>query len=245
MKRTSMVALLMMCPFLLAFSWNPLASKGTLQGQLFIVTRGGDNVRLGSVRVQAFSKETIDKAIRANASGIGDEFSKYVDRYTRAEAELNKPGVGQPSSNREVAELRNRLNSSLSNIRSNAYESAKRNLESWNMLQYLLPRLSGNISEAITDADGRFTMQVPKKDLIVLVAEASRELLNSKEKYYWMLPVSLGGNDSKSIVVSSGNMAKSFSSLWMESKNISGEKISIPVQGNAFELSTALVFQEQ
>lgn len=68
------------------------ATKGTLSGQVFVSTKGGENFKLGAVDVALFARDAIDvllPGLKANAdikiqqlhSSVDSAFSRKLDRY--------------------------------------------------------------------------------------------------------------------------------------------------------------------
>ena len=62
------------------------------------------------------------------------------------------------------------------------------------------------IQTAETDADGRFIIEVPQQGAFVIGAKAQRSVGDSTEHYYWLLPVSLGGQQKFSQNLSNSNL---------------------------------------
>jgi hypothetical protein len=66
--------------------------------------------------------------------------------------------------------------------------------------------LQSPIQTAETDADGRFVMQVPKTGAYVIAARGARRVGGDIEHYYWLQPVSLGGQQQLSQNLSNNNL---------------------------------------
>ena len=66
--------------------------------------------------------------------------------------------------------------------------------------------IPSGVSAATTDADGKFTLEIPRTGQFGLVARASRQLLKGKETYSWLVWVDLDGEPSKHLNLSNSNM---------------------------------------
>lgn len=64
-----------------------------------------------------------------------------------------------------------------------------------------MPNLS---AAATTDADGKFTLTIPKQGEYILVAKAQRMVSENTEKYYWTVPIDADGQ-AKSVMLSNNN----------------------------------------
>jgi hypothetical protein len=62
------------------------------------------------------------------------------------------------------------------------------------------------ILTAETDADGKFTMQIPLTGEFVIGAQTDRLVWNETEVYYWLQPVSLEGQQQRVLNLSNNNL---------------------------------------
>ncbi len=139
--------------FILAFLVLSTAcgsKEGQLTGEVFIVTRGGQNVRLGLVEVRAIPAETLTPFIIAKMAPAKEE-------------ELNAP-------------------------------------------EYFFEGLPVAVASAMTDADGKFSMTLNRKQRYALAAHATRNIGDTTEKYFWLFWVSLDGKGSKRILISNDTL---------------------------------------
>lgn len=70
---------------------------------------------------------------------------------------------------------------------------------------YYFAELPAGIASAKTNADGLFTMTIPRQGRFGLAARASRLVLGKTERYYWLVWESLDGTPSKRIMLSNDN----------------------------------------
>jgi hypothetical protein len=66
--------------------------------------------------------------------------------------------------------------------------------------------LEAPIESTQTDADGKFTMQVPKTGAFIIAAQAERTIGEKTEHYYWVQPVSLGGQQQLTQNLANNNL---------------------------------------
>jgi hypothetical protein len=62
------------------------------------------------------------------------------------------------------------------------------------------------ICTAETDADGKFVIEVPQTGRFVIAAQADRSIMDSAERYYWLQPVSLEGQQQHTQNLSNNNL---------------------------------------
>jgi len=134
------------------------ATKGTLSGQVFVSTVGGENFKLGAVQVGLFARDAIDALI--------PQLKRYAD------SKLDGRGLG------------------------GIYRSGT----------FYFSYLQNPIQTAETDADGRFVIEVPQQGAFVIAAQGQRSVGDSTERYYWLQPVSLGGQQKFSQNLSNNNL---------------------------------------
>jgi len=72
--------------------------------------------------------------------------------------------------------------------------------------EYFFQDLPSPISSAQTDANGTFTLPMPRDGRYGIVGRASRKVDEKTETYYWFVWVSLGGEHSKRLVLNNDNL---------------------------------------
>ena len=125
-------------------------SKKEVKGEVFIVTQGAGNYKLGLVNILAIPEDSI-KTYASNKSST--EFFLDPDKY--------------------------------------------------------FTQLPHGVATATTDADGKFTLKLPKAGRYVFAARAERKVVDKTEKYYWLVWASVYGNESKTVTLSNNNLADS------------------------------------
>jgi len=199
-----------------------------LDGEVFIVTKGGENVRLGLVNVQAISEDKMKEFIVKKSSESKTEIEKLQKEIKKAEIELADAEKEAKSSEKERdRRFTIHLNSLASRKANNYHKDAvkiheskfnilfdkRKNLDALKSKQnyyrsaaFYFNGLPGPITSAKTDADGRFALFISRERRVALAAHASRQVFNKKEEYYWLLWVSLDEKPPGNIFLSNDNM---------------------------------------
>lgn len=160
----------------------------TIQGQVFVVTNGGSNVKLALVNVMAYrerellaqidSIREIDKDERNRASVSAAE-AKAVTDAAKMKLNESERGISQNAENLARSEY---LSAAGNTIR------AERELQALSNARYIVEKLNNPLAVAKSDADGNFEMRLPVGKY-VLVALATRMAGNKTEMYEWTVRV--------------------------------------------------------
>ena len=202
--------------------------QGELNGEIFIVTKGGENIRLGLVTVQAISedkmKEYITKKIsesKYNIDRLGIDIDKSKEEYHIAEKDeilsedeykrrfrLWTKNVSSKQGKKYYQEAYNiykeKRDKSLD--KKNKFYSLQKTRIYYKSAGYYFNGLPESVATGKTGADGRFSIPIQRNKRVALAAHASRQVFDHKEEYYWLLWVSLDGESSKKIFLSNDNM---------------------------------------
>lgn len=172
-----------------AFILSP--SKNTLNGQVFVATQGGENVKLGGIRVYLFGRAQVELIIAPK----NQEALKQVTALT---AELDKE-----SKQYSEADAASQTQDSIvengeyidPNARKQALQKSMQSLEEKRDVylspDYYFSALPQPLAQAETDADGKFTMTVPPGKY-VLAAKGERSVLLANEHYWWLVKFDMG-----------------------------------------------------
>jgi len=161
------------------------ATKGTLSGQVFVSSKGGENFKLGAVQVALFSRDAVDILV----AGLKTYADIKIQELTRA---ANAP----PDTTREQEEILAKRDSYYSGL-------------------FYFSYLQSPIQSVETDADGKFTIEVLKQGAFVIAARAERYVgkefigevgIDRTEHYYWLQPVSLNGQQQLTQNLSNNNL---------------------------------------
>jgi hypothetical protein len=207
-------------------------------GQIFIVTNGTENVRLGSIPVQFIPRSVFTRV-------AGELKNRAAERVTELREKLNEYGHCVAEEERLLPTLK------ASEVRRVKYDQVESKWDSievrlnavetdvdaaarpYSLLDELYKRIQGvRDGEAISDADGNFFFNRRSSDPLVIVARTSRRLVSGEEVYRWFVdPVSLVptqgklviSNSSLSDTPSDANAVKQFMGLISEFSEIRAE----------------------
>ena len=213
--------------FCVIFTFAGCDRSGRLTGQVFIVTQSSDNIKLGLVDVLAVPadqmhahiaqrhthitqrnrelKERVDAATAIATATLKEAERRYQEQYDK----LGSPaGEADGVNPRLIAarDARDEARKRLETARQEATgpEEPAQTLPA--ILDYFLSDLPSPIARSTSDADGRFQMTVPRGESIALVAQATRQVGNSRERYFWLIWTSFGGNTSSEVLMSNNNL---------------------------------------
>jgi hypothetical protein len=192
------------------------ANAKTVEGQVFIVTAGGPAIKLALVQVGAIPRAVMEKYLADVEPKINAGRRDAELAADKAVTEWHKMTKVMGERSQRILELIKRKNYlEEEHARQREWEeSATRGDDAvahkkmWNSAAPYFVELPQPIATAKTDAEGRFQMNLPDGDYIV-VAKAERTVFKAAEKYYWV--VRLAAQDSK-VTLSNDNLTTSRSS---------------------------------
>jgi hypothetical protein len=192
-----------------------------LKGEVFIVTQGAGNYKLGLVKVVAIPEKTITSYIAGLKSAdedknrtavdtekqkftqISTSYDKAIERYNRAKnADSIESLTEMRWASQEVDGLKTQLDASSAKL-----SAAINNLNSVTGAERYFASLPAATAAGTTDSDGKFSVIVPKPGKYAIVAQAERKIGSETEKYYWMVWVD--ANEPKTITLSNNNLTDS------------------------------------
>ena len=172
-KKIAMLALaFIVIGFTLVYIYNHLLGKN-IDGEIFIVTKGGASIRLALVEVRIISKETAIEFVKLKEEENTRERQKLLTEANNVKSEIeaeSDPFKQNLMGIYKITPLKAKL----------AY------LESDNFFFEGIPQ---GIFKTKTDSDGKFTVRVKRGSPGVLFAHGSRLIGGETEEYYWFLPV--------------------------------------------------------
>lgn len=207
--------------------------EAELKGNVFIVTQGAQNIKLGLVEVTAIPEDKIapyiasKKSVReAELKLEYDEAKKQFDTaeqsYNRAESKFDGKKKDTLNDYRDAIEGRGFSDQNSSDLYfvQLEREKAKRQLDESSarlndvrekLNSILAPEvyfagLPSGIAKATTDADGKFSIKLPSNGKFAIAAHGQRRVVDSTEEYYWLTWVTMDGSESKSIILSNNNL---------------------------------------
>lgn len=188
-----------------------------ITGQVFVVTQGKDNIKLALVAVGAIPQKEFDQYLKAKQSKKLEQQKLLSPKYEQAKSRLLNSERGLESmdvmkkTNHYVPIKRQKADMDFVDGLITKFEAVRTECkaviaeyESFDKTEFLfdgLPRVS---AIAKTDADGKFTLSLPKGKY-VLTANSSRKVAGSLEAYYWFIFVDSSSADQP-IILSNDNL---------------------------------------
>ncbi|MFA6203367.1 MAG: hypothetical protein WC710_09320 [Gallionella sp.] len=176
---------------------------GSISGQVFVVTKGGESVKLALVGVSAIPEKQIIEYLSTSQNLRRESFNKYISIRKEAEDALLESGRAMtrvqelyfndktPEGKKAFADYARWAN--LSELKS------AQNLEAsamWNTFAnggYYFSQLPLAVSASKTDVDGKFKLDLPA-GRYALAAKSSRKIYGETEEYYWLVWVNVTSN---------------------------------------------------
>ena len=187
---------------------------GELTGDVFVALSRGRRHSFGSVVVHAIPEDALKPHLARGArhreleSGkLQREIDALATTLAQARAEEERLWTIQKQDETSLEKA---------TAWSLAYNNTKqltRQLEDlrtrWQHLtsgEHFLQDLPSAISSATTNADGAFTLAIPRDGRFGIVARASRDLREDAQTYLWFVWISLNGEPAKRLVLNDGNI---------------------------------------
>lgn len=207
----------------------PEPQLSRLTGEVFIVTQARDNIHLGLVEVRALREpdalvflEKKKEEARMEAEKLNQQLAQanrdlFAARRGRekvvsddlrdframVKAPLDVKYNGKKGQEAiEAAEAKERQ-------RGDVVSSLVVELEHLKGAKFFCSEFPEGIASTKTDSAGRFELAVPRNEALVLAGSASRAVFGKTENYCWFVKVSLGGAETKNILLSNDNTTAS------------------------------------
>lgn len=178
---------------LLVLLFTACKSETEVSGDVFVVTQGQDNKKLGLVPIAVYKADDILFKVDRNET-------KRKSALEDAEKELTdcaKYSGPTPSYYDEYKYKRLGMEC----------EASARNLVDLVPASYF-GELGTPIAIATTDADGKFSLKIPKAGKYVIAATSNRTVTGERtEAYFWLVPVEAKGAPMK-VTMSNNNLVK-------------------------------------
>lgn len=208
---------------LLAVCVAPLRAQEPveLKGEVFIVTKRAESIRLGLVEVRLFTETEIKAHIAERDKLVGRErpdFEKHLAAWDevinlrKQTVEMQKALIADMTKARRPTAL---AKGSLTDLETLLRESETdraatlKSKEAWPHSSHYFKNLPETKVTTRTDADGKFSLPVPATGRFAIVASASRELPSGKEQYHWMVWVSTEGGKTRPLLLGNHNILSS------------------------------------
>jgi hypothetical protein len=207
-----------------------------ISGQVFIVTKGSENIKLGLVEVEAFDAEAVADAIKAADASTKKEREALTEFEVKVEEvatllEKNEERDGKTDYNGKTY-----YHNTTWDARE-LVDHGKQRLAYLSSLLFYSRSFPAPLASVKTDADGHFDLSVPDDKPITLCAHSRRLVGDSYETYDWIVPIS---KDSKRVNLSNDNLCGDASSASILGSEYTVEKL----KADAEKLSDAIRAQK-
>jgi hypothetical protein len=195
------------------------ATKGTLSGQVFVSSRGGENFKLGAVQVGLFARDAIDALLPAMKKYADYKIQQLSGAVAEAKAAQDQAEANEKTASGAVTrairagrrDYRAEERASDDAIQAVAitrqqYSEINDKLNYCYSGGFYFAALQSPIHTAETDAEGKFVIEVPRTGRFVIAAQARRSVGDYTEHYYWLQPVSLEGQQQVTQNLSNNNL---------------------------------------
>lgn len=186
---------------------------GELTGEVFIVTKRGVTYKLDAVPVTAIPEELAEKHLKSKTLQRELEIDKLQRDIEGLTSTLQVAQAEEHRLWRVLQEDEN--NSEKAAAWSTVYRKAKyiaKEIETLHAQRkqldsddYVFDGLPSGIANARTDADGHFTLVLPREGRYIIAARGPRDAFREPEPY-WFVSISLDGEDSKRLILSNDNV---------------------------------------
>lgn len=179
-------ALVLLLAIIASIQQNARAAE--ISGEVFVITRAHESVKLGLVTIWAFKPDEISAAIAKTRESITPEIEKLKN--------LQPPAQQLEDQAQNVNDLLLRYEAKLFSESSDLYIEASLAVKKieWRLdyLQSAAPffeRLPQPVASTKTDADGKFRLTLPDNSEVIIGAATSRKVADDTENYFWLLKV--------------------------------------------------------
>ncbi len=179
----------------IVFLFSACSRETEIKGDVFVVTEGAGSYKLGLVEVNAIPRKLYESFIFDKRSNRAEAGEKFTALYSQCEALVsNLDGLNYE----RIESRKDRFKVCGDQLRD----------EELNLDNVYFENLPKSDAVTTTDADGKFTLKIPKKGVYVLIAKAERLAGAKKEKYYWAIPISADGV-TQTVMFSNNNLINS------------------------------------
>jgi hypothetical protein len=170
-----------------------------VSGQVFIVTKAHESVKLGLVPISVYARDAIQSSIAAVDAALKPERDEAKDQLTVIrEARKSASGLHSQlwreatssSYDKQRYAAASRASHLEMNILSLEMMASRRTSFLFGSTPYFreLNEHHRPVATTKTDADGKFTVTVPSEGEFAIVAYAERRTPKDTENYYWCVP---------------------------------------------------------
>jgi hypothetical protein len=187
--------------------------NGELTGDISIVTKDGLNIKFRDVLVSIIPDAMIRPYIKKRMDSCNRMLDALNPRRELLQQQYVSSGTTIPSPYDEQFEIKLKAWTDYNGRIKKELDYLYAFLLSLDSMSYYFSELPPNIAQTYTDAEGHFVVYLPREGNFALAAHATRAIGDTKEEYYWLVRVSLGGAATGKITLSNDNLATTAQSL--------------------------------
>ena len=182
----------------------------TLSGQIFIVTRGSENIKLGLVEVQLIEKQQVTNFLKIRQPEIHAQMltlaSELAELAKKSQNDYEKLGklLSESQSEEEKARITKVMEENTTALKDSL--ATLKSLPS--EVMYFDTFSPSILQKSTTDADGKFDFKYSPGKALTLFAKAKRTVGEETERYYWLVNAPSVIGQSK-ILLSNNNLVLS------------------------------------
>jgi hypothetical protein len=209
---------------------KPPASKaalpdGTIDGEVFIVTMGGESIKLGLVGVRLYSMTTLRPFLKKLATDQAKELASLEPqiaaipgKISQLQAAYDRASDAKETALLDISEMDSRYKAAMDAApRAEAALDAATKMGNQltgeyryvTSVKYYIERLPAPFRTTKTNSDGRFSMKIPADGEFAISATATRYVGEVAELYLWLLRVRAQPGQSQTIMLSNDNATSS------------------------------------
>lgn len=189
----------------------------TLDGEVFIVTKGGESIKLGLVEVAIIPMEQLKLHLQSKAAARENEYERLnplikeneaiverLDKETPETFNAYMNSHGDPEKKKKYEQTEKEF----SDARSKGIALAEEHLWYYSG-EFYFKGIPAPSRTTKTNSDGRFRLLIPSAGEYAIAAVASRHIMGETERYYWLLKVDSKAGTSQTIMLSNDNLTSS------------------------------------
>lgn len=187
-----------------------LAEKVSLTGQIFVVTKGRENIKLALVEVAAIPEKDMMQHLNAKYSNRLEQLKPLTPNLELVKKEADAAKVDLDNAfavageylTPEQASKTDKLED-IALSKKGIYITIRNQVAYLDSVKYYFEKLPAQLVASKTDADGKFTLTLPTGKY-ALAAKSSRDVFGTTENYYWLVWVDTSA-PSHSVMLSNDN----------------------------------------
>jgi hypothetical protein len=193
--------------------------ENKISGQIFIATKGGENIKLALVTVFAIPENKMQSYINEKKSNAIVQKNKLISTIDLPRKELEQAKLA-------TKEAKNYVDSQTGSssfmkamdvyslCQKQEFEKLmvvskiERDINYFNSIEYYFDSLPSEITKAKTDSDGKFNLSLPPGKYAI-TASSHRQAGGVAEYYYWLISVNTKSKN-QSIMLSNDNLHETY-----------------------------------